>query len=166
MLQSQEFEFDGQRPGEEVVLVGRRHPWVMAKTGFFIILLLLVVFWAVLQWGLSLASDLVLVLALIIGLITFLVRWQIYTNDIYILTGERIINLEQKNLFFRRVSEVELAETSSIIYEIKGIIKHLLNFGDVIISTVGDDVSTIILKDVENPHFVHERLVSIRKKAL
>ena len=85
-------------------------------------------------------------------------------NDIFILTNQRVINIDQRGFFSRRVAETELENIQNVSYEIKGPIKSILNFGDVMISTAGNTVG-LALANVENPHFVQEKIVELQKKS-
>lgn len=154
-------EFENQRPDEEIVLIRRRHPWVLAKYSLSIIGVILVTIAAFLIWGASTMSAVFLVLAVVYIIFSFWTRWFIYNNDIFILTNQRIINIDQRGFFSRRVSEAELDNIQNATYEIKGIIKSFLNFGDIEISTAGP-TSSLTLKNVENPHFVQEKIISLQ----
>lgn len=158
----EELEFDNQREDEEIVLLRRRHPWVLWKSGLFILILVIVVIAAFLFWGASLKSSIALIAALLIGGYHIIVRWFVYTNDIYILTNQRIINIDQSGFFARRVSEAELENIQNVTYEIKGPIRSFLNFGGIQIQTAGS-APGLLLKNVENPHFVQEKIVSLQK---
>lgn len=161
----EEFEFDEQRPDEKVILVARKHPWVLAKSGLVMILVVLIIVLSFLIFGASLTSSIVLVAGLIFATIYGLIRWFVYSSDIYILSNERIINIEQSGFFSRRVTEAELANILNVSYEIKGAIKSILNFGDINIDTSGSDSNFLVLRNIENPHFIQEKIVSQQKKA-
>ena len=159
----EESEFDNQRPDEEIILLRRRHPWVLWKSGVFILCLIIVVIIAFLIWMVSLPSIIILILTILIGGYHIIVRWFVYTNDIYILTNQRIINIDQNAFFTRRVSEAELENIQNVTYEIKGPIRSFLNFGEIQIQTAGN-APGLLLKNVENPHFVQEKIVAIQKQ--
>jgi len=74
------------------------------------------------------------------------------------------IKIDQKGYFNRRVSETELDNIYNINYEIKGIVKSLLNYGDIKVSTVGDDISVIAIINIENPHYIQEKIMDLHQK--
>lgn len=160
-----DIEFDNQRNDEEIVILGRRHPWILAKAGMIIVVAILVVVLIFMIFGASLVSSIALISAIVFALIYGFIRWFVYTNNIFILTNQRIINIDQGGFFSRRVTEAELGNILNVSYEIKGPIKSLLNFGEVSIDTSGSDINALILKNVENPHFIQEKIVSLQKKA-
>jgi len=161
----EELEFDNQRKDEEIVIVSRRHPWVLAKTGLIMVGLLAILFLAFLIFGASLISSIALLAILVIMIVYGFIRWFVFANDIFILTNQRVININQGGFFTRRVTEAELANILNVSYEIKGPIKSFLNFGDIMVDTSGSDNNLLVLRNIENPHFVQERIVSLQKKA-
>jgi len=160
----EDLEFDNQRKNEEIIMMDRRHPWVLAKSGLVMVLAILVILLAYLFVGASLISSIVLVAGLIFMTIYGFIRWFVYSNDIYIVTNERVINIDQNSFFSRRVTEAELNNILNVSYEIKGPVKSLLNFGDISIDTSGSDKNYLVLENIENPHFVQEKIVALQKK--
>jgi len=158
-----ELEFDNQRPDEKIILLRRRHPWVLSKTGLFLLIIAIIVITSFFIWGASTISVIVLIIGFIIGIYIISARWFVYTNDIYIVTNQRIINIEQGGFFTRRVSEAELENIQNVNYEIKGPIKSFLNFGDIQVATAGNTIG-LTIKNVENPHFVQEKIVALQKQ--
>lgn len=158
------FEFENQRSDEEVILVRRRHPWVLFKAGLVTLAILVIIFIAFLIWGASRNSIIVLISGLVLLILFLLGRFFVYNSDIYILTNQRIINIDQSGFFARTVSEAELGNIQNVTYEIKGPIKSMLNFGEIIVQTAGN-APGLTLKNVENPHFVQEKIVSLQKQS-
>jgi hypothetical protein len=96
---------------------------------------------------------------LAIWLFTFL-EFTDYYLDVWIVTTERIINIEQKGLFTRVASELHLSMVEDTTSEVKGIIHTFLNYGNVFIQTAGER-TRFIFKDVPNPEMVKERVVKL-----
>jgi hypothetical protein len=61
-----------------------------------------------------------------------------YYLDVWIVTNERVINIEQKGLFSREVSEKELHKMQDITSDVDGFWATMLNYGDVYIQTAGE----------------------------
>lgn len=160
-----ESEFDNQRPHEKIIILGKRHPWILARIAFYAVLIIVAIFLSFLIWKTSLIAIIFLIVGLLLIVFLGLTRWFVYNNDIFILTNERIINIEQGSFFTRRVTEAELENILNVSYEIRGPIKSLLNFGDISIDTSGSDRNILILKNVQNPYFVQEKIVSLQKKS-
>lgn len=82
------------------------------------------------------------------------------------MTNHRVINIAQTGLFNRRVQEVELENIFNIEYEVKGVMKNLMNFGNIKLTTVADQTNSIIFPNVENPHFIFEKISDARKRVM
>ena len=158
------FEMADQRRDEDIVLLNHMHPWVLAKIGFLVIILAAITTLSFLIWGASLVSSVTLGASILILVVYLLIRAFIYRNSLLIVTNQRVIYINQKSLFHRTVQEVELENIFNLQYKIKGIMKSLLNFGDIELSTVGDDENNITIQNIENPHFIHEKISELRTK--
>lgn len=156
-------EMDDQRPDEEIIFTCRQHPWVLAKSFCYVILAIILVVITFLIWRVNQFSIGVLVAGLIFVVTLISSRWFTYSNDLLILTNQRIIKIDQLALFNRRVTEAELSNILNVSHEIKGPIKSLLNFGDINIDTSGSDRNFLVLANIENPHFIQEKIVATQK---
>lgn len=80
----------------------------------------------------------------IITLFLFLfLFWMDYYLDMWIVTDQRIITIEQKGLFRREISEIPLPRVQDVTIEISGIIETFLKFGTIRIQTAGEREFTI-----------------------
>ena len=61
--------------------------------------------------------------------------WIDYWLDVWIVTDERVINIEQKGLFSRSVSELHFYNVQDVTTSVRGVIPTLLNYGDVEVQT-------------------------------
>jgi len=160
----EEIEFDNQRPNEKAILLKKRHPWVLWKSGLFLLILVIAVLLSYLIFGASKISVIVTIVAALVVIYHLVTRFFVYNNDIFIVTDQRVINIDQSGFFARRVSEAELENIQNVTYEIKGPVRSMLNFGDIIIATAGNTIG-LTLRNVENPHFIQEKIVELQKKA-
>lgn len=69
-----------------------------------------------------------------------------YYLDVWIVTNQRIINIEQKGLFARVISEKELGQMQDITSDVKGFWATILSYGDVYIQTAGEKERFIFRK--------------------
>ncbi|MEK7649796.1 MAG: PH domain-containing protein [Patescibacteria group bacterium] len=76
-------------------------------------------------------------------LFIFFVEWLDYWLDAWIITDQRIIDIEQKSLFRREVSEFVIARIQDIKIETPGFIGTVLKFGNIRIQTAGEESFTI-----------------------
>ncbi|MFA6132088.1 MAG: PH domain-containing protein [Patescibacteria group bacterium] len=83
-----------------------------------------------------------------------------YYLDIWIVTNERIINIEQKGLFTRVASEMHLSAIEDTTSEVKGMMRTFLDYGDVHIQTAGER-TRFIFKGIPHPERVKEAVVKL-----
>lgn len=157
-MEQKKYEFDGQRADEDTIFVIKRHPWVLANAGFWVIGFIIVVVIFVLFFGLSNLTS-ILIIALVLFFVIFgFYQWFVYNNYLYVLTNQRIIIIEQNGLFGRKITEAELEKIQNSTVEIKGLLKTLLNFGNVTLRTAGID-PVMVLNNVENPFEVQQSII-------
>jgi len=148
-------EFEGQRPGEQVLFVFRRHIIAMRK-GFWLLLIPLVIT-AIppLIWQSNLELFLLPVGGLALGLILFLYHYIMWYFTIYLVTNQRIRQVTQKGIFGKDVVELRLSKIQNISYNIPGFSGEILGFGTIVIQTfVGD----LVIRNVEHPERTYNKL--------
>ena len=133
-------------PGEKILMVLHRH-WVVIFWKFLLggILFLLPVLAMPLliagaqSVGIDLAYMLfftVIYLMMVTALI--FIFWIDYYLDIWIITSERIVDIEQKGLFNREISEFTLDKVQDITVEVPDLLATTLKYGNIIIQTAGE----------------------------
>jgi hypothetical protein len=164
---SEQKQFPGQHEGEEVQLLFRQHPLVMRKPliiGLMIILLGVLpldfpqVYQSEALAGFFLKVALITPLVVLAG---WFYRWIGWYYTMYIVTDRRILAVQQKGLFGRKVDEWQLEGIQSVNYEIGGFQAVLFGYGDIIARTyIGD----LTMKTIHNPAEIHEQLVDAVKR--
>ncbi len=90
-----------------------------------------------------------------------------YYLDVWIVTNQRILNIELEDLFNRTVAEQKLNRIQDITTEQKGFLPHFFNYGNVYIQTAGT-IQRFVFEEVSNPnkvaHQIH-KLIKWNKKA-
>jgi len=72
-------------------------------------------------------------------LVTFLFgTWIDFYYDIIFVTNERILNVNQKGLLAREISELSLTQVQNVTTQMSGFLRSFLNFGNLIIETAGE----------------------------
>jgi uncharacterized membrane protein YdbT with pleckstrin-like domain len=89
--------------------------------------------------------------------------WIDYYFDIWIITSEKIINIEQKGLFIRSLSELKFERIQDVTVEVKGVIPTLLDYGDVFIQTAGE-TERFIFRQIPNPYKTKDLIMSMQKE--
>ena len=95
-------------------------------------------------------------------LILFFLVWIDYYFDLWVITNKRIINIEQKGLFSREVSELELDKIQDVSVSVLGIIPTFLNYGDVFIQTAGE-TERFVFKNISNPYGIKDLIMGLEK---
>lgn len=173
MQNYEKFHFSGQKPNEQVILVVRRH-WFNILEQFFIVflmILLLIGSWFILPvfFPTIITSSLNVLFNFLRNLfgmfiwITFSLIWIDYYLDVWIITNKRVVNIEQKGLFNRQVSELNLARIQDITTEVTGIIPTMLNYGDVFIQTAAE-TERFVFHQVPDPYGIKDTLMNMQKK--
>ncbi|MDP2656550.1 MAG: hypothetical protein Q8P11_03245 [bacterium] len=151
-------------PNEHVILSLRRHPLIILLDLLlfvFLMLIPIIVYVMVYLTGVALSDNLTLFAFIILATsIYYLFIWLFtlhslldYVLDIWIITTERIIDMEQKGLFAFSVSEQEIHRIQDMTAEINGILPTLFNYGNVYIQTAGEK-ERFMFKQVRNPRGV------------
>lgn len=148
-------EFNGQREGEEVLFVFRRHMIAMRK-GFYMLLVPFALS-AVppLIWQQELKLFLLPLAGLLIGLLLFSYHYLMWRFTYYIVTDQRIRQVTQKGFFGTDVVELSLSKIQNISYNIPGFFGEVFHFGTLVIQTfVGD----LVIRNVEHPEKTYNML--------
>jgi uncharacterized membrane protein YdbT with pleckstrin-like domain len=159
---------------ENIILVVHRH-WFNILQQFFIILLLLLG----LAGGFFISPRIFSVLQdknyfilflfventilLILWIYGFII-WIDYYFDIWVITTERIINIEQKGLFVRRVSELKFAKVQDVTAEVEGFLPTILNYGDVKVQTAGEEENLFLFRQVPDPYRIKTLIINLQSK--
>jgi uncharacterized membrane protein YdbT with pleckstrin-like domain len=167
------FHFSGQKENEQIVLMVRRHWFDILKQFFvvFLMIFLLLGSWIILPVffpktltsAFGILSDFLRNLFGMFIWITFFLIWIDYYFDVWIITNKRVVNIEQKGLFSRQVSELELTRIQDITTEVNGVIPTILNYGDVFIQTAGEN-PRFIFRQVPDPYGIKDTLMNLQKR--
>ncbi|HNZ70531.1 MAG TPA: PH domain-containing protein [Candidatus Dojkabacteria bacterium] len=141
----QQTSFDGQDKDENIILIIRQHPAVYIPQ-FFLVLALIVV---AIVFNVALSNlDLVvgtrIALTAGLGIFFFLIvlavifytfiKW-FYTVNI--VTDERIVDLDFKNILAHEYSEAQIEKIEDVTHRVNGFLGLLFDFGTVTIQTAG-----------------------------
>ncbi len=168
--------FPGQRPDEKILYVLHRH-WFNIATHFLV--LGLVIIFSLLSLGItpyifsqigagvtstSLWWFFMSAFLLFLWLYIFFV-WIDYYFDVWVITNERIINIEQKSMFTRVISEVTLTRVQDVTAKIEGFFPTLFDFGDILVQTAGEE-KHFHFRNIPNPEHYKEEVMILVKNAM
>ncbi len=90
-------------------------------------------------------------------------EWAVWYLDLYILTTKRIVDIEQRGLFSRQVSETSLDRIQDVTFEVKGVLATFFNYGNVRVETAGSE-TVISLDQVQNPERLQKTIFNTANK--
>jgi uncharacterized membrane protein YdbT with pleckstrin-like domain len=101
---------------------------------------------------------------------SFFYQWTDYYFDVWIITNERVIDLEQKGFFNRQMSTLRIERIQDITVSIEGIVATFLKFGDIHVHSASHDghdshSEAFIIKQARNPFLVKEKLLELSRTA-
>lgn len=81
-----------------------------------------------------------------------------YFLDIWIVTEDHVIDIEQKALFFRVIAKQEISRIQDVTAEIKGVLPTIFNYGDVHLQTAGTH-ARFIFRKVPDPYGIVAKIL-------
>jgi len=160
-----------QAPDEHVIFLLRRHGIVMVGEIIKYGLLATVPFWV--RYGLERQADeffsrseyLIVMLLLFIAFELFM--WLLlyrafidYYLDVWIVTNKRIINIEQMDLFHRRLSEQKLFRVQDVTAVQKGMFATLLDYGHVSVQSAAEQ-ARFEFEQVPRPNEIARKITEL-----
>lgn len=155
--------FADQFDDEEVLYVFRKHPVVM-RLGLVLGMLgpLVGIIPAAVKPELGFTFFFGgLAAGCLLGLLVFSPSWIGWYFSIFILTDQRFIQITQKGLFHRSVSDIGLHQIQSVSYEIAGLQETLLGFGTIKMQTYLGD---LVIHEVHHPNKLQKKIVGILRE--
>lgn len=161
----------GIRPEEEIIFFLRKH-WFSILPLLFGFTLVLILPFAAYFWininqpeFLTIKSNFTLFLlgASIFFLYAWLFLFQNFADwylDVWIVTNQRIVNIEQRGLFGRVMSELMLYNVQDVTSEVNGFIASTFDYGTVQIQTAAEK-GRFEFQDVDHPSFVAKRILEL-----
>ena len=167
--------FPGQHEKEEVILVVRKH-WIVLLPYFLniaLMCLLPIIFYIfVIPYVLPAFLEdpynrLFLLLSIIyygfVWIVIFTV-WTDYYLDIWIVTNERIIDVEQIGFFNRVISELDLKRIQDITSSVHGMLPTMFGFGSIHVQTAAEE-GKFDLKSVPHPVTIRRKITKLYRAA-
>ena len=148
-------DFNGQREGEELLFIFRRHIIAMRKGFYGLLIPFAVSSIPPLIWSDNLWLFLLSFAGLLIGLVIFMYHFLMWRYTYYMVTNERIRQTTQKGFFGTDVVELGLSKIQNISYNIPGFSGEIFGFGTIVVQTfVGD----LVINNVDHPENIYNKL--------
>jgi hypothetical protein len=163
-LRPKDIRFETQEETEEVILFLRQHiilllPWFFV--GGLMALAPTVVFPFALRFlklPIAIPFGYIVVGTVFWYLLTFgfvLMKFIHWFFNIFIVTNERIIDIDFINLLYKEFSEARLERVQDISYRTTGVLATMVNYGNVMIQTAGEQPN-FVFESVPHPDAVVE----------
>lgn len=168
--------FPGQRDNEEVIAAVRKH-WtsliqpVFQLIGFnFIPVVLFLVYSYAVSWDIP-TDGVIFVIATLLVSLYYIGAWIMYYHafvgyhlDLWVITDQRIINIEQNGLFNRVMSELNLSKIQDVTSEIKGQMQTIFDYGHVYIQTAAEQ-ERFVFESVPHPEALAQLIAQLNDTA-
>lgn len=83
--------------------------------------------------------------------------------DIWIVTNDRIIDIEQAGLFARTISELDLYRIQDVTTEVNGFFPTMFHYGNVTVKTASSN-SHIMFRNVQHPNEIRQALIQLAEE--
>lgn len=153
-------QFEGQHEDEEVLFVFRRHPIVMRKGFYMLLIPFLIASLPTLVWPGELKWLYIAGGGLLLGLLLFSYHWMGWYFTVFIVTNQRLRQVSQSGFFSKSVIDLGLSKIQNISYNVSGATAAMLGFGTIVVQTyVGD----LVLDRIHHPGDVYTKLHDVVK---
>lgn len=152
------------RDGEKIHAVLRQHGWTLFSRLLLAGLLIVSPFFflfALTSWGR--AGLAVFAVAVAIGLLIALRAMLIWDADVLIVTSNRLVDVDQRGVFMRAVSETPLAMVHDVRWERQGFGQNVLRLGTLRIRMNGPSNEWLI-PNVSRPAAMQALIHELREK--
>lgn len=165
--------FPGQKEDEKIEVFLRRH-WISFLPSLLIVMVFLLIPLAAFLtikiakinlsefWGLTVLAFST---ELLIAFAFFIASFIDYYLDVSIVTNQRIIDIEQKGLFNRSISQQELVRVQDVKTKKKGVLQTFFDYGDVFIQTAGESPN-FLFQNIPKPNEVAQKIMELHHNIL
>lgn len=158
-------KFETMENDEEVILFLRKHwitnvPWIFLG----IIMVLTPFFVSSLSIFDSVPNNFMFIFILIWYLITIAYLLESFLTwffNVYIVTDERIIDVDFHNLIYKEVSDANIDKIQDVTYKMGGVIRTIFNYGDIVLQTASE-IPNFEFEAVPKPNKVVKVLQDLR----
>ena len=163
--------FPSQNTNEKILIVLRRHWFIFLKflVVYFLIGLIPVgLYFVNKSFGVSMFSCEVGRAIKVLIISAFYLFWWLlafrqfmdYWLDVWIVTDQRVVNVNQKGLFFRTISELKLFRIQDVTADVRGLLPTFLHYGNVHIQTAGSQ-KRFIFEEIPHPYKITRKIMKL-----
>jgi membrane protein YdbS with pleckstrin-like domain len=155
-------------PNEKLIVVFRKH-WLVFIFGnlpllvFAIAPLIFSGFFSLIFPGLPV--TLLYIIWLLALWVAFAVSWTNFYLDLWYLTDERLVDIDQKGMFLRNEATLRFPQIQDVTIETGGILGTLIGYGTIIVQTAGESPE-FRMPNVANPEKLKETILALTRDFL
>ncbi len=165
------YDLPGQLPNEEILKLAHRSFFIFFKEILFIVLLAVLpavfLYLVVINFP-NLFADQVYLALLILGasayflfiLLFFFFSFIDYYLNIFVVTNERILDIQQNGFFARTIAEQRMENVQDITSEVDGPFATIFGFGNLNIQTAGEK-DNFFVKNITRPNELREMIIKL-----
>jgi len=148
-------------PPRDEAIIWRKHWWILltqlVTPGIALLALLgIMVLW--MRFKLPREGQIVWLIGIVVVLLWIIWRTIDWGNDLYVLTPDRVIDIEKRPFVFEDRLEASLAMIQDVGYTQPSFISMLLDFGDVFLETAGE-LGRLTFDNVPHPREVQRTIM-------
>ncbi len=163
--------FPSQNVNEKIILLLRRHWFVFLKSAvtYFLIALIPPALYLVKKLlNIDIfSSEVGRAFSVLLTSAFYLFWWLLafrqfidYWLDIWLVTDQRIVSVNQKGLFFRTISELKFFQIQDTTADVRGLLPTLLHYGNVYIQTAGTH-ERFVFEQIPHPYEVTRQIMGL-----
>ena len=154
------------KDNEEIIEMFRTYGlFIVLPVAIGLILALAPWFFFVRLYDLGSAGMAVFVLSQTVGWLLIIKTLYIWRRNLLVVTTLRIIDVNQKSIFNRTISEVGYDMMQNVTYEVDGVLATILNYGNLIFETIGSDTA-YVFKRVKNPVRIQNIVIEAKAESI
>ncbi|MCK5212197.1 PH domain-containing protein [Candidatus Parcubacteria bacterium] len=170
------YHLPNQLPNEKILKIIRKDIFILLKKIVFFVFLTilpLVLFFVIAMSQPQFLSGKITYPLMVLGTSAYyLFIWLFfffsfidYYLDVWLITNERIIDIEQKGFFSRVISEHKIFRIQDVTSEVHGVFPTILRYGQVFVQTAGTK-QRFNFRQIPNPNKVRDMIIKLveRKK--
>lgn len=167
----QDITFEAQGKGETIALLLRKH--LITNTGWLILSLVLaclpfLLFFETVDlnsfFGLTGSDIFVIILLWYLFLFGYVLeQFLVWYFNIYIVTNQRIVDVDFYHLLYKKVSAADLNEIQDVTFTMGGVFQASFNYGDVTIQTAAE-TEQFEFESVPRPASVQKKILDLAKE--
>lgn len=150
------------KDGEQVKSVMRRHVVTLAPPLFLSLVLIVTPFFLLFPlFGWGIPGVALFFTAVVLGIVIAIRALVLWDADVIIVTNLRLIDVDQRGLLTRTVSEAALSAIQDVSWKRRGLFETMFRIGSVVVQTAGS-ATTIEARKIPRPEQTYELINELR----